>query len=240
MLSSYRTEQMTKISRLNADLDVLANGGRKLSFGSISSESLTPIISGPLIDYHKRIQRHARLLHSMLNEKLGFPMCKCSVPHGAHLELKIRLKPPTKVHSSSQSQADIQGPNQFLTFSLLMSSQTSGGHAFTGIWQEFLLEPIHGNRQFPADHNGNNARFLLTPPQLPAAEESSSSSSSSLESITPARGRDRTLANLLPHQLRTVFSAERMNPLTNHPPNQSQRLSPAAERYVRPPNSILV
>lgn len=204
MLSSYREEQITKIHGLNAALNNLANGGRKLGSRSVSSNVAT--VSGSLIIYHKRIQRHARLLHGMLNEKLGSPICKCNEPHNAHLELEIRSTPPAK--ELPQSKANVHSPNQFLTFSVIFSTHKIG-HEFSVNWQEFLLEPIIGNRQYP-DDNVNITRattFGFTPPQ--PAESSWSVSSSSLDFPTPGGGF----------------------PLIKHPPHQCQSLSPV--RYVQ-------
>ena len=180
---------MAHIRQLNVDLRELADGGRKSI--SESSSPNAPTINNTRITYHRRIHRYANSLYSTLSEKLGPAMCTCGSPHSAHLELRMRrCTPPTKAPAPSSSQADIHGPNQFLTFSLMFSTQESG-HDNT---QEFQLEPV-------TDRDSNlNAKTLaglrVTPPskkiallptlQLPSP---SSNSSSLADSSSPERGR---------------------------------------------------
>lgn len=132
---------MTHIRQLNADLRDFANGGISVPAMSSSAHLIhtrNSHINNPLIAYHRRIQRHARLLYSMLSEKLESPMCKCS-GHDAHLELRMRNTPPKKMLSTPQTHNRDHGPNQFLTFSLVFLTRNNG---FSSMWQEFQLEPV--------------------------------------------------------------------------------------------------
>ena len=135
---------MTLIRQRNEDLITLANGGRNpISTTGSSGPFNSPTISRSLMMYHQRVQRHARLLYSMLREKLQPPMCKCGIPHIAHLELKMRSTPPTKLKARSKPQAGLHSPNQCFTFSLIFSTQKSSHDQLTVMWREFQLEPIN-------------------------------------------------------------------------------------------------
>jgi len=177
---------MILIRQRNDDLVTLANGGRKPTSDSGSPNSPTNSHS-LLITYHQQVQHHAKFLYSMLREKLEPPTCKCGVPHSAQLELKMRSTPPTK--ALSKSQADLHGPNQFFTFSLMFSTQHGQP---TAIWHEFQLEPING---YGCRKSAKGPVATQTLPRHTVAVIlSPSSGSSSLPIAVPTAERGRSVA----------------------------------------------
>ena len=166
-------DQISLIRQRNQDLLRLSNGGRMPNQGSGPPN---PPATTPLIEYHQRVQRHAKLLYSMLREKLEPPSCKCGVPHSAHLELEERATPPpTRV--LSESQEDRRGPSQFFTFSVMLSTQQKGYGQLMEMWQELQLEPINGRSSREITDRTKSPTAIQIPP------------SSSLSSIASTRER---------------------------------------------------
>ena len=187
---------MRLIRQRNEDLVTLANGGRN-SISTAAGSFNSPTISRSVITYHQQVQRHARLLYSVLREKLEPPKCKCGVPHSTHLELKMRSTPPTKALSKPQTGL---GPNQCFTFSLIFSKQKSSHDQLMAVWQEFQFEPIndYSCREAPGStFCGEGPAAVQRPPSHTMGvvlSPSPSSGSPSLPLIAPTPERGRSMA----------------------------------------------
>lgn len=179
MLTSYRNDHITQIRQWNRDLSELANGGKK-SLAGLNLDQ--PKIDISLLDYHKRIQKHAKFIYYALKEKIESPMCKCGIPHSVHLQLQMRGTPPTK--ALSKAGAHISSPNKSLTFNFIFSTEASATERTTIQWKEFQLEHIEERR-------GVKSIGVKRQPATEIILSSPSSSSSSVASL-PERGRPKS------------------------------------------------
>ena len=176
MIPSYRTDSIQHIQKLNDVLSALINNSQKFSM-DIPSTSSTPSPT-VLINYHKRIQRHASLLYNVLQDRLANSDCNCSTPRIAHLQLQMRNAPPSH---KSRPPSIAENYNNSFQFNFMFSMKEYATE-WASIWQEFQLEYI--------DDDGNQSSKVL--PKVVTEEfdmfHSLPSSSSSSSATTPERG----------------------------------------------------
>ncbi|KAI5844286.1 hypothetical protein BZA05DRAFT_173374 [Tricharina praecox] len=84
VLKNHRDEQLSRIRRINHDLDKLVNGGRQW-FDQTSTAR-----DGSTTTRYNRIRSHATALYTVLNEKLQTPHCTCPSSHDINLQLETR------------------------------------------------------------------------------------------------------------------------------------------------------
>ncbi|KAF8417854.1 hypothetical protein EV426DRAFT_621333 [Tirmania nivea] len=96
----YCNEKLTRIHRLNENLDKLVNGAQfQLSFKTTH----TKVVNAA--QHYKRMRDHAKMIHDALKEKLETSTCGCS-HHSANLRLQMRyIGKPNRGDKDAQSQS---------------------------------------------------------------------------------------------------------------------------------------
>ncbi|KAI5781716.1 hypothetical protein DFH27DRAFT_638967 [Peziza echinospora] len=163
----------------------------------------------PLLRCHNDIQKNARLLHSILGEKLAYRGCQCGFVHTAHLQLQMRYAAPLCKPDLSANAAGERGSFRFSCMFFMEEHATD----WTGGWQELQLESIDtwmdsGSARDARSPRTRESTQLAPPPpnQFPPETQACVSPLSSQGTVVTPGGATNSAAQLLriPHTLYAI------------------------------------
>jgi len=74
LTKEYRNDKLSRIHRLNENLDKLVNG---VQFHLSFRKTHTKVVNAA--EHYKRMRDHAKVIHDALKEKLEASVCRCNV-----------------------------------------------------------------------------------------------------------------------------------------------------------------